>query len=292
MVNRIAAISTAASALLGCVAEKRPDPAPRDQAPQVLRIEARDFAFTVPEQVRAGLVRVRLVNHGREWHEALVTRLADSVSTDAYLASARAGDAFPAGAFDVGGPGKVAMGDSSEVVIKLEPGRYAVVCWSDNHVKAGMIASVVVAVDSTRQTGEAATGQGGGDSATPGSPAATGELRLEDFRIAHDSGVYKPGRNVLHIRNTGARPHDVTFYRLEPGRTPRDFGVWYATRNGPPPAVPVGGMVTLAAGREGWAELDLSPGQYLVACGTPEPGPNGVQLHAQMGMVDVFEIPG
>jgi hypothetical protein len=122
-------------------------------------------------------------------------------------------------------------------------------------------------------------------------PAATGEIRLEDFSIAHDSAAYRTGANVLRVRNTGRRPHDLTFYRLEPGRTARDFGVWYASRNGPPPATPVGGMVTLAPGREGWVELDLPPGSYLAACGTPEPGPEGVMLHAQMGMVEVFEIP-
>ena len=257
----------------------------------LLRLEARDFSFTAPAEAPAGLTRIRLVNRGPAWHEALVTRLPDGVTAEAYLTSARAGEAFPVGALDVGGPGKVAAGDSSDVVIALEPGRYAIVCWSDNHVKAGMIAAVTITVP--KKPNRASDPQRAATAAmdTTGAPVAFGEIRLEDFRISHDSGAYRAGANVLRVRNTGQRPHDLTFYRLEPGRTARDFGVWYATRQGAPPAVPVGGMVTLAPGRDGWAEFDLAPGRYLAACGTPEPGPSGVQLHAQMGMVEVFEIP-
>lgn len=251
----------------------------------LLRLEARDFAFTGPAVTTAGLTRIRLVNRGPNWHEALVTRLPEGVAAEAYLAGARAGEAFPVGAVDVGGPGKIAAGDSSDVVVTLAPGRYVVVCWADNHVKAGMLASLVVTAS---EGGPSATSAEAAD--TAGAPAASGEVRLGDFRIVHDSGTYRRGKNVLRVRNTGERPHELTFYRLQSGRTAQDFGVWYATRRGPPPAVPVGGIVTLAPGRDGWVEVDLLPGQYLAACGTPESAPDGVTLHAQMGMVEVFEI--
>ena len=274
---RVAALAS----LIGCTAD-RPDDNPRELP--LLRLEARDFTFSGPATATAGLTRIRLVNHGPNWHEALVTRLPDSVTAEAYLADARAGEAFPVGAHDVGGPGKIAAGDSSDVVIHLDPGRYAIVCWADNHVKAGMIAPLVITVNETESRGTAAR-----DADATGAPPASGEVRLEDFRILHDSGVYRPGANVLRVRNSGQRPHDLTFYRLEPGKTARDFGVWYATREGPPPAIPVGGMVTLAPGRDGWIELDLPPGSYVATCGTPEDGPNGVQIHAQMGMIEVFE---
>ena len=271
----------AAASLIACTAD-RPDDTPRELP--LLRLEARDFTFTGPASVPSGLTRIRLVNHGAEWHEAVITRLSDSTTTDTYLAAARAGQSFPAGAHDVGGPGQVATGDSSDVVISLEPGRYAIVCWAASHVKAGMIAPLVITVN------EASSGRtAAGDADTTGAPAATGEVLLEDFRIVHDSGIYRPGANVLRVLNTGERPHDLTFYRLEPGKTVRDFGEWFRTRQGTPPAMPVGGMVTLAPGRDGWVELDLPPGSYFAACGTPENGPNGVQIHAQMGMIEVFE---
>lgn len=253
----------------------RPDAGPVELP--LLRLEANDFTFSAPQRAAGGLTRVRLVNHGPSWHEALITRLPDGVTAEAYLSEARAGKAFPVAAVDLGGPGKVATGDSSEVVITLEPGQYAIVCWSDNHVKAGMLSAVVITVDSS------------GAQRVAG-PAPTGEVQLEDFKITHDSATYRQGANVLRVRNTGQRPHDLTYYRLEEGKTLRDFGVWYATREGPPPAVPVGGIVTLAPGKEGLVSLNLPPGRYFAGCGTPEEGPEGVRLHIQMGMFEVFEI--
>ena len=267
---------------VGC---DRPQPAGAPAEIHLLRLEARDFSFTGPANAPAGLTRIRLVNHGPSWHEALITQLPEGVTAEAYLADARAGNAFPVGALDFGGPGKVAAGDSSDVVLSLAPGRYVVVCWADDHVKSGMLSSIAITV------GDDPGGVVAADSGSSAAPVASGEVRLEDFTIAHDSGAYRSGANVLRVRNTGQRPHDLTFYRLEPGRTAGEFGAWYASRSGPPPATPVGGMVTLAPGREGWVELDFPPGQYLAACGTPEPGPDGVTIHAQMGMVEVFEIP-
>jgi hypothetical protein len=264
-------------ALVVAAACAKPDAGPRELP--LLRVEAQDMSFTVPTESPGGLTRVRLVNHGPSWHEALITKLPDGVEPDAYLAAARAGEAFPVGAVDMGGPGKVATGDSSEMVVHLEPGRYVVVCWSDNHVKSGMLSPVLITV------GE------GEDADSTAVPPATGEVRLVDFRIERDSGTYRAGPNVLTVRNTGQRPHDVTYYRLEEGKTLQDFGAWLATREGPPPAVPVGGMVTLGPGREALMVLNLSPGRYFAGCGTPEQGADGkTTLHFMMGMLEQFEI--
>lgn len=259
--------------VFGCTS-RQADDATRELP--VLRIEARDLAFTVPTEVPAGLTRIRLVNHGAAWHEALMTRLPDGVTADAYLAGARAGDTFPTGAIDFGGPGLIASMDSSEVVVDLEPGRYAVVCWSESHVKSGMIAPMVITVADRGAPAEA--------------PAATGEVRLEEFRFVHDSVVFRQGSNVLHVRNTGQRPHDMTVYKLEPGRTGSEVREWFTTRTGTPPVRPVGGMTTLAPGHDGWVVLTLSAGTYLVTCGTPETTAEGVQIHARMGMLEVFEL--
>ena len=277
-IPRALAVLVLSGSLMSCESKRAEAPA---ELP-LLRLEAHDFAFTTPAEVAPGLTRVRLINHGPSWHEALITRLPEGVESDAYLAAARAGESFPVGATDFGGPGKVATGDSSEVIVDLEPGRYVVVCWSDNHVTSGMLASLLITVSAdsgTRQAGAAPV------------DSATGEVRLVDFRIEHDSGLYRSGTNVLRVRNTGQRPHDLTYYRLEPGKTLQDFGQWFATREGPPPAVPVGGVVTLAPGRENLVRLELTPGQYFAGCGTPETGDDGkVTLHIRMGMYEVFEV--
>src|SRR5215216_3212911 len=88
----------------------------------LVRLEARDFAFTTPTQIPAGRTRVRLVNVGPTWHEANISRLPDGETLESYLAAARGGDPFPVAAVDFGGPGKVVARDSSDVVIDLGDG--------------------------------------------------------------------------------------------------------------------------------------------------------------------------
>ena len=270
------ALRLAVLCLLPACSTSGSDATPESARPRetpVLRLVATDMKFDAPTTIPAGLTRVRLVNQGQVWHAALVTRLPDSANVEDYLAEAREGKSFPVSATDVGGPGQTAVGDSSEVVLPLEPGRYAVVCWSDDHVKSGMIAPLVVEAT-------------GADSArAPEAPAADAELSLQDFRFVH-AAPFRSGPQVLRVRNEGVRPHNVQLYRLEPGRTLRDFGAWRASRTGPPPAVPVGGMDTMAPGKEGWLPLTLEPGRYFIACGTPE----GDVIHAQMGMIEEFEV--
>jgi uncharacterized cupredoxin-like copper-binding protein len=112
---------------------------PESTRPRLLRLVATDFAFDSPPEVEAGLTRVRLVNHGRAWHYTLMAALPDGATTDDYLIEARSGEDFPASTVDIGGPGLITPGDSAEVVLDLRPGRYALICWYDNHLIAGML---------------------------------------------------------------------------------------------------------------------------------------------------------
>ena len=245
---------------------KRDDPA-------LVRLVATDHQFAAPDTVQAGLVRLRLVNDGKAWHEALITRLPDGATAETYLAGARAGEVFPVSAVDVGGPGQIAAGDSSEVELRLTPGRYAIVCWSDNHVKAGMIVPLVVSAAPTADEVSL--------------PAADAEVKLEDFRFTHTT-PFKAGRQLIQVSNVGQRPHNMQVYRLEPGKTLQDFGAWFASKQGAAPAVPVGGVSTMAPATNARVLLDLAPGKYFVACGTLE----GDKIHAQLGMIEQFEISG
>jgi hypothetical protein len=242
--------------------------------PQLLRIVATDFSFSAPASIPAGLTRIRLANQGRTWHEALITRLPDGVTAEAYIAGARAGEAFPVSAIDAGGPGIIAPGDSSEVVLGLEPGTYAIVCWSDNHVKtAGMVVTVLV-TEPSRPVDTARVYAG-----------VDGEISLANYQFVH-STPFRAGRQLLRVRNASTLPHDLSIYRLEEGRTLQDFASWYAIREGTPPAVPVGGTSTISQGHELLLDITLGPGRYFAACATPE----GDKIHAQLGMIEEFEI--
>jgi uncharacterized cupredoxin-like copper-binding protein len=241
--------------------------------PRLLRVVATDFALAAPATVPAGPTRVRLANQGGAWHDAMITRLPEGATAEGYVAGARAGEAFPVGAVDLGGPGLIAAGDSSEVVLQLEPGRYVIVCWSDNHVKRGMIATLTVTAPDDPPDSVAVVA------------VADASVTLLEFKFVHQP--FRAGHQMLRVRNGGSRPHDMTFFRLAEGKSARDFGAWRRTREGPPPATPAHGTSTIAPGHEIWVTLDLEPGRYFVACGTPE----GEQIHAQLGMIEEFEIP-
>src|SRR5919205_417196 len=58
--------------------------------PPVIDIMASDYAFDAPDTLPAGLVTVRLMNHGQEPHHAQLLRLNDGVSFDDFAAALEA----------------------------------------------------------------------------------------------------------------------------------------------------------------------------------------------------------
>jgi len=236
----------------------------------LVRLIATDLMYAAPAEVAPGLTHVRLVNDGKVSHEASIVRLDAGATVESYLTEARAGKDWPDNTVEMGGPGLVIPGDSSEVVLDLRPGRYAILCWADKHVLAGMIQLLTV-------TGTAA--------AAVAPPPTAIEIALKEFTFDF-SGSLRAGSQVVKLSNVGAKPHEFVVFRFQEGKTLQDFGAWFATREGDPPAYPVGGATSMAPGREVWLSLTLPPGRYFVACGVPE----GDTIHASLGMLNEFEI--
>ena len=90
------------------------------------------------------------------------------------------------GATDHGGSGIVPEGDSLEVNLRFLPGRYTIVCWSDNHVVAGVITALTVTEGAVRSDSVAAP------------PTADGYVALQDFQFA-DAVPFRAGSQVLHV---------------------------------------------------------------------------------------------
>lgn len=244
-------------------ARRKPEPV-RPLPPLVRLVVRGDTVESSPATVRAGVVRVRLVNRDSAWHDAVVVRLGDLAGTDSVPA---------AGAVAAGGAALVAGGDSSEAAFVLEAGRWAVTARHDDTTRAARVATLAVQPRPAADT----------------RPAMRGAtlVAMQDFRFDHLEQL-REGTQVLRVRNDGQRPHELVVYRMLSGRTLRDFGTWYTTsREGPPPALPVGGATMVAPGREAWAVLHLRPGRYFMVCKVPEGG----QMHAALGMVQAFEVP-
>lgn len=239
----------------------------------MLRIEAFEYGYEHANTVPAGLTRVRLVNRGSEWHEALLVRLADSTASAAdYADSARAGVDFPSFARGFGGPGLTLPDDSTDIIVNLVPGRYAIVCWFKGHLRSGMVSDLMV-VDR------------GPTDRWPPQEALT--LTMLDYAFGLSAPLVA-GRNVIRIENRGTEIHEVDVFRLKPGMKSEALVAWHAgDQEGEAPGLPMGGTLDVEPGDHLWLVLDLEPGRYVLICTVP--APDG-EPHAHKGMVMEVEV--
>lgn len=229
-------------------------------APGRLDIVAREFTFDLPAEIPAGYTMIRLRNAGTLPHHAVLARLEDGHSwtefRDSVPGMLKSGK-IATWVVGVGGPGGVMPGDSSVVGLTLEPGHYFVACWipvpdGQPHILKGMIRPLEV--------GPAAAGGG--------APEPTADLEIKTVEYAFQlSGPVTAGPHVVRIENVGAQEHEVQLMQLAPGKTAEDLAAWAASDlQGPPPAMPIGGLDGLAPGRHGYLYLDLPAGDYLMTC--------------------------
>ena len=129
---------------------------PAAPAANVVTITASEFAFGMPDTIPAGLTTFRLLNHGREPHQAAIigapgksfaeleaAAVPKRVGSRVVACVLRPPTHFP------GGPGVVMGGDSSIITTNLTPGNYLIVCFVPSpdgkwHVQKGMFHRLVV----------------------------------------------------------------------------------------------------------------------------------------------------
>jgi hypothetical protein len=114
-------------------------------------IEARDFAFVLPDQMPAGWVDVSLLNASDQDHQIAFVKLGSlSFAKFKRAASTLNFKGLPADTVFVGGPNGVAPLQKLTVTVHLEPGTYGVVCFlpdpkdGKSHAAKGMVGQVEV----------------------------------------------------------------------------------------------------------------------------------------------------
>ncbi len=246
--------------------------------PEII-VQGHDFAFTGPDQVEAGLVKITLENDGKEPHQANLARLQDGKTLDDLAAAMKQSPeaALPLLEF-VGGPNTIDPHGRQEVIAKLREGTYVMICFVASpdgtpHVAKGMIKPLKV-VASSKPTAST-------------DPKTDGVATLKDFTIAVPSSV-KAGRQTWKVVNDGAEPHELTLIRLAPGKMMQDVTAYLAKPSGPPPFEDAGGIGALSPGVSGWAVLDLQPGSYVALCFVPDPKTG--KAHVDLGMVTPFTV--
>ena len=271
---RLPALLYLASAVAACRAD-RPSPNTDTAVPSAgaaaaspaatasvapITVTATDFKLAMPATVPAGSVSLRLVNSGKELHQAQIVRF-DQGKTVADLEAAMKHEGPPPPWLHfVGGPNGIAPGQEATSMASLAPGKYALICLIPSpdgvpHLMKGMIQPFEV------------TG-GGAEAALP---VASDTVRLGDYTFESGRPI-TAGQHTFLVTNGAQQPHELVLLRLAPGKTVKDFGVWATTggMKGPPPALPLGGVAVIDHGDSGVFTADLTPGEYGMICFVPD----------------------
>jgi uncharacterized cupredoxin-like copper-binding protein len=235
-------------------------PTPNTPRLNVVVISATDYAFEAPDTIPAGLTTFRMVNVGREPHQAVVAGAPGKTFAELEAALLREGPipdwvTFPAG------PGVVGAGDSSIVTATVSPGNYLILCFIPSldgtpHVMKGMYRRLVVTAAPPAVAAE--------------EPKSDVTVTLSDYAFAASTPL-TAGTYTIRVENTGPQLHELTIERLLPGKTLADWQQWMAGgMRGTPPAEPAGGLVGPDKGKVGWLTITLKPGNYLLNCYVPD----------------------
>ncbi len=281
-----------AGVLAGCKSDQPPTraaespaaspaaPAASPAAPSApITITASDFKLELPAQIPAGAVTLRLVNHGKELHQAQVIRLEDGKTVADFGKAMKQNGPPPSWVKFVGGPNGIGPGAEGTSTTALTPGHYAVLCLIPGvdgvpHVMKGMIQPFEV----TGQT----------SAALDQLPAADVTIKVADYGF-EPSQPLTPGHHTIRVDNAGPQPHELVLLKLAPGKSVGDFGKW-ATEGmkGPPPAMPLGGVGVIQNGASGVFTADLAPGDYGLICFVPDVKDG--KPHLAHGMIKQFKV--
>ena len=249
----------------------------KDESPEVtrtLRVSvdelSRDRArYSAPRSVSAGLVRITLVNKGREPHKAQLVR----IQGDHSIAEARrARRPFPRWLYTEGGVGITEPGETDSVVQRLDPGNYYI---TGNYGEKGRVAPLRVV----------------GEKSSAELPSASGSIVMNEYSFTA-SGL-KAGTSSVTLANDGFEPHHAVVAPVQRGGSVTRLRR-FLRGEGP---IPVGKIVDLDAaaetsvierGQKQNVRLRLRPGKYALLCFVPDR--KGGPAHVVKGMVDEVTV--
>ncbi len=254
-------------------------------APPVLEVVAMDYAFRLPDTVRAGVTTVRLVNRGRHMHHIQLVRLDGGHTIADLLRVWKPGVATPAWMTGVGGPTAPVGGQTLDALVDLRPGRYGVLCWvpaadGQLHFQKGMFGQFEVAPPS----------------AGAPAPSVAAALPPADVAITMvDYGYVMPaiarGRHTVRVFNAGPQSHELVLVRLAAGRTAHDAAAWAERgQTGAAPGTMLGGVAALAPGGVAQFAADFPAGRYALICFVPDQKDGKGRPHTEHGMLREFAV--
>lgn len=255
----------------------RPGAAPT--GPNVVTIVATDYAFGAPDTIPAGLTTLRMLNQGKEAHQAVLMGAADKTWDEVRTALMTPGP-IPAWVTFPPGAGVVIGGDSSNATSQLEPGIYYLVCFIPSadgtpHVAKGMVRRLVVTAPATAR-------------ASAPEPVADVVVTLQDYGFTWSKPL-TAGTHTIRVENAGPQVHEIGIEQLAPGKSIADWQQWLAKgMPGVGPAKPLGGITGPNVGKVGWFTITIPPGKYILACYVPDV--HDGKPHVVHGMVQEITV--
>jgi len=222
---------------------------------------ARDYAFTGPDQIPAGWISVKLINQGEDLHQLQFIKLPDGKTAKDFTAEIIANHRrLPPWVQRRGGPNSIIPGQQAEATVHLEPGEYVVICGIPDrhgvpHVALGMLKALRVTPAHSQNMSP---------------PHADVTITELDFSY-EISQSFKAGKKTVRVMNKGSQAHEVVVVQLARRATVNGFLDDF--QPGVPTSAsgkPVGGMVGLEPGGDGFFTLDFVPGQYGLICFLPD----------------------
>lgn len=243
------------------------------------QVQGSDYKFTTLAPMTTGWTKFTFTNTGTELHHFQIARLPTGMTVQQFVADLQSkGEAATAVLDFAGGVGIVAPGSSATSYVNLNrAGTYVQLCFIPDakgvpHLALGMLGAFEVT--STREA--------------TASPKADVQVNLEDYGIQIPKDI-RAGLQVWSLVNKGPEAHEMMIFRMAPGKSVADLMTMFTDPKAPPAAMPMGGMQALSKGRTGYIELNLEPGDYVLACFIPSPTHEG-KPHAMLGMVRPFTV--
>jgi hypothetical protein len=226
-------------------------------------------AYRAPSSVRAGLVRITLVNRGGRRHKAQLFRVDGSHS----IAEARrVRTPFPRWFRWEGGVGVTEPGEKASITQTLHPGKYYI---TGNRGEEARVAPLRV------------VGARGGEKL----PQAAGTVVFREYNFS--ARDLEAGSRSIEFRNEGLEPHHAVFAPVKRGASVRQLRR-FLRGSGP---IPVGEGVDLhgaletaviEGGQSQVARLRLAPGKYALLCFVSDR--RGGPAHVAKGMIDEVTV--
>lgn len=233
---------------------------PRAGADPVVFV-ANDYGFTGPDRIPSGVTTMQVVNKGKDVHHIqLLQLLQGKTAEDFRAAMANGSSGLPPWIKFVGGPNAVLPGADAAATMKLAAGEYLLICLVPDskgvpHMALGMSKPLSV---------------GGVKPTRVSEPKADVTVTLADF-VFSPSRPITAGSHTIEVVNHGTQRHELVLVKLNPGATVQEFGAAFEPgASGPPPGMPLGGVVGLEIGDHAFFQAKFVPGNYGFICFFPD----------------------